>query len=476
MKTRSSGTAAATIAPALVAAVVGLYGITSPSLWRDESVSGMAARMSWADLRHLFGQIDMVHALYYVLLRPFAALGEPVELWLRLPSVLGMAATAYGVALLARRWAGTLAGVSAGLIYALLPIVSRYGQEARGYALVSGVAVLATWLLAEALDRRDQRDRRGLWWAAYGGSVALLGWMHLYALLLVPAHGVAAGRRVLPWMAAVAGAGVALLPLVAIAAGQRDTQLFWLKQPGIGDLAAFPLEVAGSVGGAVLVFGLAAVGAWAARRTPGVAAWAFLPVVLSWAISQVEPVYHSRYVLFAVPGLAVAAGIGIAWLAGLAPRWRPAVPAVALAALVGLSAGPHLALREPDSRPDDLRALTAALRADRRPGDHVLFVPQRYRLFAAIYGGPYTHLPDATHAPGSPTPRTGPELTAALRGVDRVWLVSPYIGPRYASDERLVALHKQFRPGPARAFGIVRLTLYTRGSSSGTSRDAGENT
>ncbi|MFG1752722.1 glycosyltransferase family 39 protein [Streptosporangium sandarakinum] len=504
---------AAVAVPPLMAAAIAGWGITVPSLWRDESVTGMAARMSLPELRALLADIDTVHALYYLLMRPFAALGAsgPVELALRLPSLLAFAAAAYGVAVLGRRLAGPAAGLWSGLLYAVLPIMSRYAQEARGYALVSAVAVLATWLLVTALERPSR-----LRFAGYGAAVALLGWLHLYALLLLVAHAVAvlAAGRAVPgtrpprrprssptshpprgplrppwpsWLLAVAGAGVALAPLVVVAAGQRDTQLFWLRSPGPPELVAFPIGVAGSAAGAAAVFGLAVWGGWSARRTPLVAAWAVLPFAISFAVSQVAPIYHPRYVLVVVPGIALAAGIGLTRLAAIAGRWRfaVAVPAVLLVAATALPA--HEALRTPDSRPDDLRSLTAALDAEVRPGDRVLFVPYRYRLFVAVYGGSYERLVDLTHAPGRYEPRTAAEFTAAAAGASRIWLVSARIGKVYAADPRLVALRSAFSAaGPTRRFGSIRLTLYRpRGAErhragverrSGGARDAATST
>lgn len=462
--------------PAALALLVGGWGIAEPSLWRDESVSGMVARLPFDRFWAVLGDLDAVHAAYYLLLRPFAALGGAPELLLRLPSLLAFAATAYGVAVLGRRLAGPLAGLAAGVIYALLPIASRYAQEARSYAIVSAVAVLATWLLVDLLDRE-----RPPWWsyAGYAAAVALLGWLHVYALLLLPAHALAvalARRRPLPgsspvpaglrrlvgWACALAGAGVALLPLVVVASGQRETQVWWLEAPTLSDLAAFPFEIAGGTAASAVVFALAAFGAWTARRTPFVVAWVILPVALSLALSQVQPIYHPRYLLFVVPGVALAAGIGVAAVAERIPR-RPA-RAVALGAalvlLAGLTFGTQLDLRRVDSRPDDLRGMTRVLDAESRPGDAVLFVPQRYLLFVGIYGGPYERLTDVTRAAGSYEPYGGAQIALALRGVRRVWLVSPWIGARYRDDERLRALRKRFKPGPVRAFGDVRLTLY----------------
>ncbi|MER6950467.1 glycosyltransferase family 39 protein [Nonomuraea sp. NPDC000554] len=450
---RAGRPAIVTILPALVAAVLGGWRLGVPSLWRDESVSALAARMSLADLRRLLADIDTVHALYYVLLRPFAALGGPPEVPFRLLSVVAFTAAAFGVAALGQRLAGPVAGLSGGLFYALTPIADRYAQEARSYALVSAVAVLSTWLLVRLVDRPTPWLHVG-----YAASLALLGWLHLYAVLLVPAHLVAAwlaGRR--SALLSAAGAGVALLPLVAIAAGQRDAQVFWLHAPGLKEVAAFPVEVAGSWPAAALLFGLALWGTW---RVPVVTLWAVVPVVLSMAISQVQPIYHPRYVLFAVPGLALLAGIGAE---ALLRRWWPAVTVpVAVLAFAVLTYGTQVALREPNARPDDLRSLAAALAAEERPGDRVLFVPQRYRLFVAVYGEPYERLVDLTRAPGAAEPRTAAELGQALAGAERVWLVSPRIGPRYADDERYLALKKRLKPGRTRTFGSIHLTLYTR--------------
>ncbi|MFI6596057.1 glycosyltransferase family 39 protein [Nonomuraea sp. NPDC050536] len=434
----------------LVAAAVACWGLATPSLWRDESVSVSAARMPLSQLRLLLGDIDAVHALYYLLLRPFITLPLPVEAAARLPSVLAFAGAALGVTVIGRRLAGPLAGLAGGLIYAVTPIAVRYAQEARSYALVSAVAVLATWLLLRLADRPARWP-----YVAYAASLALLGYLHLYAMLLLPAHAVAAwfsGRR---WaLVPMAAAGLALVPLALVASGQREAQVFWLKKPDWSDVASFPVEVAGSVPAAIVLFALAA---WGVRRAWPVALCAVLPVALSFAISQLQPIYHPRYVLFAVPALALLAGVGAA---SLLRAWWPAVPAVTVFAV--LTYGTQQAIRLPDSRPDDLRTLAATLEAGERPGDAVLFVPQRYRLFVAAYSRPYDRLVDLTHAPGDYQPRTADQLRRELSGIERVWLVSPRIAWKYAEDERLVTLRETFRKGQVRMFGSIHLTLYTR--------------
>jgi membrane protein implicated in regulation of membrane protease activity len=112
----------------------------------------VAGREPSADLWRPLRGTDAVYGMYYLFLHPVTALGTG-EIVTRLPSVLAAAATAGGIAVLGRRFFSPTAGLSAGLIYAVLPIVSWYAQEARQYAIVSAGAVLATYLLTRALER-----------------------------------------------------------------------------------------------------------------------------------------------------------------------------------------------------------------------------------------------------------------------------------------------------------------------------------
>ncbi|MFF3437327.1 glycosyltransferase family 39 protein [Streptosporangium sp. NPDC002721] len=458
--------------PAVAAVPAGLWGVTTPSFWRDESVSVMAASMPLDDLWHLLGSIDRVHALYYLLLRPVAAFSTG-ELAMRLPSVVATAAAAYGVTVLGRRLATPGAGLLAGLLYVALPMVSRYAQEARGYAIVTAVAVLATWVLVEATRRSSRR-----WYLAYGACLVLLGWFHVYALLLVVAHVVTVlwwrvssssssppsspRPEVLRFAAGLAVAAAGVAPLALLAAGQREAQLSWLKPSKLADVAWFGEEVAGTVGVALLLVALVIVGMFSDRRLAAVALpWALLPFV-SMAISLVHPVFNPRYVLFAVPAVALLAGAGLNAVRPRALGW------VGLVLVAALTVPTHLTIREPDRRPDNLRDMAATLLARQRPGDAVLYVGENRRLFAAVYEDAYRNLRDLTHAPGRRTPRTAAQFTAALEGVERVWLVTGGRKHRNRAfvedDERYLALmaNRDFTLRSTDDFGYSWFGLYVR--------------
>ncbi len=453
--------------PAVAAMLIGLWGVTTPSFWRDESVSTLAAAMPIGDLWHLLGSIDRVHALYYLLLRPVAAFSTG-ELAMRLPSVVATAAAAYGITVLGRRLATPGAGLLAGLLYVALPMVSRYAQEVRSYAIVTAVAVLATWVLVEATRRSGRR-----WYLAYGACLVLLGWFHVYALLLVLAHVVTvllcryrapspSRPDVARFAGALAVAVAGIAPLALLAAGQREAQLSWLKPSKLTDVAWFGEEVAGTVGVALLLVALMLLGTFAGGRLTAVALpWALLPFV-SMAISIVHPVFNPRYVLFAVPAMALLAGAGLSALRPRALGW------IGLVLVAALTVPTHLTIREPDRRPDNLRDMAATLLARQRPGDAVLYVGENRRLFAAVYEDAYRNLRDLTHAPGRRTPRTAAQFTAALEGVERVWLVTG--GRRHKSrdfvedDERYLALmaNRDFALESTEDFGYSWFGLYVR--------------
>jgi mannosyltransferase len=465
------------VVPALVTLAVALWKIGAPSYWRDESVSVVLGHGSFSQLRDFLRGTDAVHGLYYLLMHAVTVFGTG-EAVARLPSAVGAALAAGGIAVLGRRWHSPAAGLYGGLVYALLPIVSRYAQETRQYALVSAGAVLVTYLLVRALEQP-----RLLWFGWYGAAMALLGWLHLYSLFLLSAHAVTllvvTWRRgpgpLLRWIVALLGALTAVVPLVLIARGQ-EAQVSWLQRPGPSALPAFGTLITGGGTTLVLVTLLAAAGAAglvrAGRSGAAVAVpWLVMPVAVAYAVSQVHPVYHPRYVLYCVCAFALLAGAGLASLAGLVPeRLRQARPVAALAVLGVLAvlvAPAQAEIREPGSRPDDLRSFAQVLRHQARPGDAVLYVPVYREAFVTVYADAFRNLDaQAFQQHGADLP---PErFRAALEAHPRVWVVE--IPPPHriyrtpAPRANLAALRADRRFGRAGrwTFGSVRLTLFAR--------------
>ncbi|MDO3702332.1 glycosyltransferase family 39 protein [Micromonospora sp. C28SCA-DRY-2] len=437
--------------PALLTLLVTGAGLDSAQLWRDELATWSAATRSVGDLVRLTGTIDAATGPYYLLMHGWVTVFGDSVTALRLPAVLAMAAAAGLVALLGQRLGDARAGLLGGLLFAVLPGTSRYGQEARPYALATFLAVLATLLLVEAL-------RRPGWarWAGYAAAVAALGLTHLIALTLLAAHAVVvlaarrtpegAGlpaaaataepvggggswRRPLCWLLALVPAALLVTPLVLAAARQRSRQLDWVDAARPEDLPALAGGVAqsGVVGG--LLVGLAALGAARLGRRallPGCAV--LLPVLLVFAAGLAVPLWVPRYLVFVVPFAGLLAG---AALAGV--RLPAGLAVVALAGLLGLP--DQAALRRthewPRSAPVDYRGAAGVVAAHQRPGDAVVYSPRESWLFLDL--GLAYHLgdrrPDDVLVTRDQADRG--DLWAAecdrparcLAGAERVWLV-----------------------------------------------------
>ena len=481
------------LVPALATFLIGMWRIDRPSFWRDESVTVLVSSQSLADIVAYIRNTDAVHGAYYLLMHLVTVLGQ-TELIARLPSALAAALAAVGIAVIGRRLVSTRAGLLAGLIFALLPVVSRYAQEARSYSIVSAVAALATYLLLRALSTTTAR---ATWFAAYAVSVAALGWLHLDAILLVGAHAVVvlvhwrsagSARPLAQWSGAVVPATAVVLPLVATARSQ-SAQVSWLRPPDSGVVGELGTFVAGTTTIAVAVGLLALVGIRlrpAPGGLPGVGvvalSWLVVPFAGLVAVSVLaEPIYSPRYVLYCVPAVALLAGTGLDRLAGLAGRFGPpgsawVVSLAGLGALAVLVWPTQLAIREPDSRPDNLRALAEVLGEQSRNGDAVLYLPANRRVFMTVYADAFAGLDQTRlHAAGRnallvddlPTAN----FRAALGTATRIWVVwSPPPRSRYASpipmaNRDVLGTDPRFTEAASWRFGQTRLLLYVSDTS-----------
>jgi mannosyltransferase len=317
-----------------------------------------------------------------------------------------MTGTAAIVALTARRLGGSAAGLAAGMVFAVIPSVSRYAQEARPYAFVEFFAALATLLLLRGIERPSGRR-----WQLYALAVAAAGASNVLALSLLAAHALcvaascwrpakdSVGER---WEVALgfvlaALAGVAL-DLPVIIAGHRQTaeQIGGLARPALsqltgqdGSLGVWPqLFSSTAVAVAVVVLAVASLRGPGGRASSYMLAVAFVPIAVLWGASQGPNSYwYARYLLFTVPAWAVAAGLGIAGLTITRPGiTRSGIAVAAIVALVAVLGIPDQhAIRYGEAHnwwsypnpvgdtPVNYEAAANVIAEHERPGDGIVF-------------------------------------------------------------------------------------------------------
>jgi mannosyltransferase len=420
---------------ALALAVAG-HGLTDSLLGRDELVTWDMVGRDPGRILATLGNVDAVHGAYYLLMHQWVALFGDSVVSLRLPSVLAVAAAAAVLALLGERLFGYRAGIVAGFLFAISPAVSRYGQEARSYALVMFAVVLATFLLLRALDRARSPWR----WAAYVLALVFTGFLHLIALSVVLAHACllaahARHDRSLWWRSglAVSAAAACVAPLALLGRSQAGRQLYWVPVPDGWAFVSLVSELFASAlcAGALIALALLAR---AERRAPLLlcGTWALLPPVLVWVASHGEVSYfRSVYVLFTLPAWALLAG------AGVASAWRSWKAATALVvALAVLTLPDHRLMRQPYEHnapvPLDYAAAAGLIERHHRPGDAVVYdradtwkldsgvryyLPRELRMRDVFLARTPAEINDL-YAVQCPVP----EL--CLRGERRIWLLT----------------------------------------------------
>jgi mannosyltransferase len=494
-------------------AVAGVVGLArNSSMGNDEVATRWAALLSVRELAHLLRHVDAVHGLYYLLMHGWVVVGSSPAV-LRIPSVIAMAAGAAVIAILARRLTGSgWAALFAGLILALTPTVTYYAQTARSYALVYVCVGLATLAFLHAMDAEapQSTSRARPRWLLYAGLVTLSAYLNEMALLVLLAHAVTLllaryGRRALwHWAIAACGAGILVLPLLALSVTERAAISF-LGRPGLDAIKTLFHDYFGATTlAALLLLACAVVAvlpvgpAWPTRSAddstanPEPAWWrggislpsVALPLLVVPALvllieSRVlPPLYIDRYVLYGEAGAALLAGAGAyrigQWLTQDG-RWRGLiwVPGIAVCVLaLVLQLGPQERIRTPQSRLYDFGGPSLYVAEHARQGDGVLYFGTLFRKAELGYPADFRKVTDFAEA-------VSPMQAGNFRGTDkslaatiplmlryqRIWVIGPRPSQQLsAADLRQesATLATNFRLVASRHFRGMSVTLWQR--------------
>jgi 4-amino-4-deoxy-L-arabinose transferase-like glycosyltransferase len=321
------------------------------------------------------------------------------EVALRLPSALAgviCVPITYGVA---TRWLGRKVGLLSALLVAVSPIHIWYSQEARPYALLMLLGLVAVRLLQRALDSPESVGATvgfavctAATFYVHTVAVAFIGALGLFVLLATPR------RHLRSWLLTLAGIGLlcvpggmllARVPTVSANPAYRfdpshlaytlwtfgtgfslGPTLTELRLEGLASVRRNVALVAPVLGllSALLVWSV--VSLWRDRRETlaALALWVTAPVafVIVGAMVTSHP-YNVRYTVLAIPPTLILLAVGIHALPH--PRVRQATGALLLAcsgaALWNYYTNPRYAR-------DDNRGAAAFLRARAGPDDLVI--------------------------------------------------------------------------------------------------------
>jgi uncharacterized membrane protein len=363
------------------AAALALYRIGHDSFWLDEAASlRFARRTSWAQI---LGESNGNMTMYFGFLKMWAPYAKS-EAAVRALSAIPFVLTVPAVALLGRRTGGHRVGLLAAAIVATHPLLVRYGQEARGFSLVTLLVTAGT--LALVVGAQDSERRVFLAGVVILGiapyahpiaaltAIASLGW-----LWWMPSEAAPVRRR---WVVCIFVVMVA--PLVLLIGRAGTNSLSWTGRGSYGGVASLLSVVwqnasntlAGIVIGGAAAIACAFTVAAIRRRGRTIDAWvAGVPMVwvvgtgiLVLLVSLRQSLLVPRYELLVVPGVALLAASVIVNL-----RWSKLATLLLVGAILFNAA--VVVERGASYRPEDWRQAQAFVATKAQPGDGIVFAP-----------------------------------------------------------------------------------------------------
>jgi mannosyltransferase len=465
------------VAPALLALVLCLYGITDRSLGFDESATYAIVSQHGAALRHAIAHDGGNMSGYYVLLHALVSVFGSSAWVLRLPSAIAVAVAVLLTGLLGRRLFGAKTGLYAGVLAAVSMPLVFWGQSARSYALLVAFVVGSFYAFAVLVADPPTPRRRAIAWACYVIVSALAMYMSLMAALAVVAQ-----LLCFPWWwqrhrravgAAIVAIAVLSVPLALLALGRGSSQLAWVSSPTLTDFdqvfealtgaglqpsmratATTPVLLGLTLAlllGAAIARGLSAEDSSERLFGPSLLlSWLVVPVMIAWGESLVaQPLFLPRNLLFGAPAVALL----LAW----ALTHRRVPPLVGIAGLV-LFVGLRAAQLVPSYgvSPEDWKGATAYVLTRSAPGDCALFYPSDGRMAFQYYlanearNGQIVPRPVLPSAPWNqvktfvedyavPSPSA---LTEFAGTCTRIWFISTHQGRRHGSPAARTNYHR----------------------------------
>ncbi len=440
----------ALIALTLVAFLLRAPYLDTQSLWRDEVD---VIRLANLPLSRLISNLfETAHngPLYYLLMRGWLSLVGESEFALRYLSLcFGVMTVALGYQA-GREMIGRRAAVMSAALIAISPYLVWYSQDAKMYALVTALTLLALICQLKALASGQLR-----WWAGFVVFASLSLYIHLLSALMILVY---VGAFLLAWprrrqrrWRGLVSLGLLTLPYVPLAAWQYPLVLntYETGHPfyPIGQILSllFNLYSRGTamVGGwvAVAAFVFAILGglfSTAGERAPTrvvdnrllvpgrirtrlfLLVWLLLPIAVVYLISLRAPVFEPRYLIFVGPAFYLLAALGMVALSRLS--W-----AAAGSALVVILSFSLLGVWVQATSPikSDFRAAAYYLMIHRQDEAPILFqMPYVRHTFDYYFASDYVALDGPWTNDGVTEAQVADAMTGLLGDYPDVWLVA----------------------------------------------------
>lgn len=455
-----------------------LWDLTNRSLFLDEAFTIWVASKPWAAMMNQIVYHDFHPPVFYAVTHWLIGVlrWQPWD-YRYLTAPFGLLTLVASWAIARRLFGDVAAGVTA-FIVALEPSLVDWDRVFRMYSVLTALCATSWWLLLIAQTSTGRK--RIVAWCGYAAVAILLPYIQYLGaatLLCQSAYGLLDLRKRWPILASGAAALIALVPWMwairiqtpngGLVAGTKVVPIGWVLLPRDVLLPGLPLSWSASIVFAWTVTALVAIVAivsvlrWPRTIVPFWLGVAAVQVIATLATGK--DLVVPRYLLPALPGLAIALGGLVAWLVAGRLRVAGAALAIALPAVAAVCSADIV--WDPFYQFTDWYLVNLIVLQNEKPTDAMMFVQ----------GFPYLVVGDFTAFRGHPA--AGPAMPADLpytfdwirkHAGQRIWYIENqyyYADPdhtlkRYLDSTRR-KLHVWSEPRSTLA-DIVNIILYDK--------------
>ena len=343
--------------------------LDTQSLWRDEVDALRFATAPRSEILGNFTEPGWNGPLYFLLLRGWIALTGTSGYAMRFLSLLPGVLSVPLIYVLGRRLFNPVTGLISAVLVTTSPYLVWYSQEVKMYTLVLALSLLAVYSL-----RRGLEGEGWPWWLAQVATTTLAFYSHILAALLIPVQILLCiawwPQTRERWQRAVISFASLIFPYLPLVVWQAPLALkaretgfssYTLNQMIVILLNGWSTGIAGWADswGTALMSLLAAGGGvsrmiqsppvvdseavittrGSSRNRLALLIWLVFPLLSVWLISQRQPLFTDRYLLWSAPAFYLLAALAIAPSGSTKPlsRWWGVLPLTILLTVNGVN-------------------------------------------------------------------------------------------------------------------------------------------
>ncbi len=346
--------------------------------------------------------------LYFILLWVWQRITGPSDFSLRYLSVLCSILSMALLWWLSQTWFSKRVGKIAMMIFACAPFAIWYGQEAKMYALHMMLAILSTVYVTKAIQKQHWH-----YWLAYGVTLNLVGYSHLFGAFFIAAQGVLVlittyrqWRILRAYLITMILVGLPYLPVIYYAMNTLSMPSFTLTDNSKG-FVTFPhmlqefaaeftmrvprtylVHINNLVIACAIIIILGLISAW--QRDRRWARWILglliLPALIYYPISFKIPVFTPKYLSASFPFFVMSAALAVDFIY---ERWRWLAKVFFVGIITFLILANIRIISDPVYQRTDWKLVSEYLNQMAQPGDAVVgFADYIHRAINRYYHGP----------------------------------------------------------------------------------------